>query len=54
LQVYIPKNGAALLETMTLCDKVLSSVPLLSMHCNMDVEAALVTAQGFRALELKE
>ncbi|MBP3591209.1 MAG: hypothetical protein J6K14_01875 [Clostridia bacterium] len=54
LQVYMPKNGAALLETMTLCDKVLSSVPLLSMHCNMDVEAALVTAQGFRALELKE
>lgn len=54
LQVYMPKNGAALMETMSLCDRVLRSVPLLSMHCNMEIEAALVTEQGFRALELKK
>ncbi len=46
-QVYIPKNAEALLETMALCDKVLCSVPLLSMHCNMDIEAAHVVARGF-------
>lgn len=49
-QVYIPKNGEARLQTMVLCDKVLSSVPLLSMHCNMDIEAAYVVERGFRAI----
>lgn len=49
-QVYMPKNAAALLETMTLCDRVLSSVPLLSMHCNMEIEAARVVEAGFRKL----
>ena len=54
-QVYMPKNADALLQTMALCDTVLSSVPLLSMHCNMELEAALVTEQGFRKLtEQKE
>lgn len=47
VQVYMPKNGEALLQTMSLCDKVLSSVPLLSMHCNMDIEAAHVVERGF-------
>jgi hypothetical protein len=49
-QVYMPKNGEALLQTMALCDKVLSSVPLLSMHCNMDIEAAYVVEREFRAI----
>lgn len=53
-QVYMPKNGAALLETMALCDKVLSSVPLLSMHCNMEPSAAIVAEHGFRELTEKE
>lgn len=54
-QVYMPENADALLQTMALCDTVLSSVPLLSMHCNMELEAALVTEQGFRKLtEQKE
>ena len=53
-QVYMPKNGAALLETMALCDKVLSSVPLLSMHCNMELSAAITVEQGFRDLIEKE
>ena len=53
-QVYMPKNGAALLETMTLCDKVLSSVPLLSMHCNMELSAAITVERGFRELIEKE
>ena len=54
-QVYMPKNADALLQTMALCDTVLSSVPLLSMHCNMELEAALVTEQGFRKMtEQKE
>ena len=52
-QVYMPKNSEALLQTMTLCDKVLSSVPLLSMHCNMDIEAAQVVERGFRAIKKK-
>ena len=50
LQVYMPKNGAALLETMSLCDKVLSGTPLISMHCNMDLSAALVVEKAFRDL----
>lgn len=54
MQVYMPKDGAALLETMALCDKVLTSVPLLSMHCNMEPEAATATERGFRALIEKE
>jgi hypothetical protein len=54
LQVYMPKNGEALLEMMSLCDKVLSSVPLLSMHCNMDISAATTVEQGFRDLIEKE
>ena len=54
MQVYMPKDGAALLETMALCDKVLTSVPLLSMHCNMEPEAATVAERGFRALIEKE
>ena len=54
LQVYMPKNGAALLETMSLCDKVLSTVPLLSMHCNMELDAATTVESGFRALIEKE
>ena len=49
-QVYMPKNAESLLETMSVCDKVLSSVPLLSMHCNMEQEAALVVERGFREL----
>ena len=49
-QVYMPKNAEALLQTMALCDKVLSAVPLLSMHCNMDIEAAHVVERGFRAI----
>ncbi len=53
-QVYMPKNGVALLETMALCDKVLTSVPLLSMHCNMEPDAAVTAERGFRALIEKE
>jgi len=49
-QVYMPKSTEALLQTMDLCDRVLSSVPLLDMYCNMDLEAALVTEHGFRIL----
>ncbi len=50
LQVYMPKNGAALMETLSICDKVLSSTPLLSMHCNMDLAAAHVVEKAFRDL----
>ena len=54
-QVYMPKNGEALLQTMSLCDQVLSSVPLLSMRCNMDIEAAHVVEAGFcKLIEEKE
>ena len=49
-QVYMPKSTESLLQTMELCDKVLSSVPLLDMYCNMELEAALVTERGFRML----
>ncbi len=50
MQVYMPKNGAALMETMSLCDKVLSSTPLISMHCNMDLSAAFTVEKAFRDL----
>lgn len=54
-QVYMPKNGEALLKTLSLCDTVLSKTPLISMHCNMELSAALVTEQAFRdQIEKKE
>ena len=53
-QVYMPKCADALLQTMALCDRVLSAVPLLSMNCNMDPEAALVVENGFRMLTEKK
>ena len=49
-QIYMPKNTESLLQTMELCGRVLSSVPLLDMYCNMDIEAAFVTERGFRML----
>ena len=53
-QVYMPKSAEALLKTMELCDRVLSSVPLLDMYCNMESEAALVVERGFRMMAEKK
>ena len=51
-QVYIPKNGVGALAAMSLCDRLLSSVRLVKLKCNMEDEAAEVS---YRALtESKE
>ncbi|MBP3606487.1 MAG: hypothetical protein J6J66_07815 [Clostridia bacterium] len=53
-QVYMPKDPAALMDTLAICDRVLTSVPLLSLYCNMELDAALTAERGFRALIEKE
>ena len=52
--VYMPKDPAALMDTLAICDRVLTSVPLLSLYCNMELDAALTAERGFRALIEKE
>ena len=39
-QVYRPMDGAVLAKTLTLLDRLASSVSLWRMGCNMDIEAA--------------
>ena len=48
LQVYLPKNGEALLSTMGLCDKLLSGTQLIELSCNMNPEAAHVCRSAFK------
>jgi len=46
-QIYIPKDSLAATGTMQLADTVLSNVPLISLKCNMDIEAARVSSLAF-------
>ena len=48
LQVFLPKNGEALLSTMGLCDKLLSGTQLIELSCNMNPEAAHVCRSAFK------
>lgn len=41
-QIYIPKDPATLVKTLSLVDKLLSCCKLWVIHCNMDVESAEV------------
>ena len=41
-QVYMPKDPVALMNTLSLIDKLMSSCELWIIHCNMDVESAEV------------
>lgn len=46
-QVYIPRSGASCVLALSLCDKILSSVRLVKLHCNMEPSAAEVGASAF-------
>ena len=48
-QVYIPKNPANALLAMGVCDRILSSVRLVGLKCNMDIEAAEVSSRAMMA-----
>lgn len=45
-QAYIPKNESAA-KTLSLFDKVLSRVPLITLRCNMNPDAADVARKAF-------
>ena len=56
-QIYLNREDPqALLATIRLADKILSSVPIIEVRCNMDREAARVARAAFReaSLELNE
>ena len=38
-QIYIPRNVKALEETLTLLDRVLQTVPVYLLHCNISEDA---------------
>lgn len=43
LQIYKPKERSAVIKTMALMDRLLKSVPLVRLECNMAPEAAHVS-----------
>lgn len=47
-QIYIPKNAGAI-KTLALADEMLSSVPLIRLHVNMDVSSAEVALEAFKS-----
>lgn len=48
-QIYLTKNDAlSMVRTMRVADKILKSVPLIELECNMDREAARVAYRAFR------
>ncbi len=51
-QAYIPKTEAAG-KTLALFDKVLSRVPLITLKCNMNLDAADVARKAFLEAEAK-
>lgn len=53
-QVYIPRGGAAAVRALSLCDRILSTVKLIRLRCNMDISAAGVAARAFGIAESGE
>lgn len=51
-QIYLGKKDAAMISrTMRLADRILKSVPLYELECNMDPEAAHVAYRAFKSGE---
>lgn len=50
-QVYIPRTGATALAALSLCNRILESVSLIRLKCNMDISAARVAADAFGIAE---
>ena len=48
-QVYIPKTGVGAALAMGICDRLLSSVRLVKLKCNMELKAAEVSALALTA-----
>ncbi len=47
-QIYRPADGAALMKTLTLLDRILETVPLYKLGCNMEAEAAVTAYEGMQ------
>ncbi len=47
-QLLLPENAAELTDFMSMLDRILKTVPLYILQCNMDKEAALVAYRGMR------
>ena len=47
-QTYRPLDGAALVKTLPLIDRLAESVSLYRLGCNMDIEAAKIAYEGMK------
>lgn len=47
-QVLLPQDGAELASFMTMMDRIIKSVPMYNLYCNMDDDAARVAYNGMR------
>lgn len=46
-QIYLPRGGAAALRTLSLLDRLLGSVKLIELKCNMNTDAVDASAAAF-------
>ncbi len=47
-QVLLPQNGEDLASFMSMMDRIIKTVPIYNLYCNMDDEAARVSYNGMR------
>jgi hypothetical protein len=45
-QTFRPKNKVLMLKVLEILDKILSEVPVYSLHCNMEIDAVLTSYNG--------
>ena len=51
-QIYLPKESGALIKTMRLADRLVKSVRLVDLRCNMDISAAEVSYKALTGQSL--
>ncbi len=47
-QVLLPQDGAELASFMAMMDKIIKTVPMYNLYCNMDADAARVAYNGMK------
>lgn len=53
-QTYIPKNPQSLVKTLELLDKVLTSVPVYRLYCDISEEAVKCSFEGMTNIKYEE
>ena len=46
-QMYIPRSGASAAKVLSMCSKLLDSVKLIRLECNMEPDAPIAPARAF-------